>query len=451
MKGLGRKIKDVLRRKKEVLIYGDYNCHTGFSTVVTNMLKGFQSSVGDAVNFHVLAINWYGDLLPSDYEVQKSEAGQIKEVEEFDGNTTAKVKRRIRKTEGNITSYSAYHHDGKEDVFGRNALLTFMRQMDFDVVVMVQDLGVVTPMLPIFSKMKQDRKAEGKRQWKTMYYFPVDGPVLKRWTEELQVIDKLVAYTEFARDSIYEFRSDLKISVISHGVDTSVFRPVNPEEAKEFRQAYFGDNASKFIISNINRNQLRKDIPTTVFAFKAYKEKYNKNSFLYLHMNPEDPQGWHLRTFMEQTGLEEHTDYTFTPPGLIKQPPEPGFLNMIYNASDLYLTTTTGEGFGLTIIEAMAAGCPVVAPNNTSIPEINGPNKERIWTTEKFIPYVSAFDNMIRSGCDYEDVAQTISSAAIQLTGAEGELRRTRALTYVKLLDWKNVCRRWNDELKKLL
>lgn len=442
-------VKSIFKRHKQVLIYGDYKCHTGFSTVVTNILNGFRDSLGDNIHFTVIAINWYGDLLPSDYEIKKEEAAEIKIIEEFDGKEVVKVKRRIKKTEGNITSYSAYYNDGREDVFGRNVLMTFLNFYEYDAVFMVQDLGVVAPILPAFEKYHAEKKAQNKKQWKTMFYFPVDGPVLKRWTTDLHIVDKLVAYTEFARESILEFRPELKISVIPHGVNTNIFKTAEYGEVEEFRRAYFGDNSRKRIISNINRNQLRKDIPTTVFAFKAYKEKYNQNSFLYLHMNPEDPQGWNLHTFMEQTGLVQNEDYMFTPPALIKQPPEPGFLNMIYNASDLYLTTTTGEGFGLTIIEAMAAGCPVVAPNNTSIPEINGPNRDRIWTVNEFIPYVSAFDNMIRAGCDYNEVADKIQHT--QLVQELVEIFKKNSLLYAQSLDWSNVCRRWNDEMKKLL
>ena len=47
-------------------------------------------------------------------------------------------------------------------------------------------------------------------------------------------------------------------------------------------------------------------------------------------------------------------------------------LNTLYNQSVLLLYPSSYEGFGIPIIEAMKAGCPVVALNGSSIPEVAG-------------------------------------------------------------------------------
>jgi len=45
-------------------------------------------------------------------------------------------------------------------------------------------------------------------------------------------------------------------------------------------------------------------------------------------------------------------------------------LNKIYNASDLIVSSTTGEGWGLSSIEAMAAKRPCLFPDHTTLSEI---------------------------------------------------------------------------------
>ena len=47
-------------------------------------------------------------------------------------------------------------------------------------------------------------------------------------------------------------------------------------------------------------------------------------------------------------------------------------LHALYGAASAYVHPSLLEGFGLTVLEAMAAGCPVVTSNRSSLPEVAG-------------------------------------------------------------------------------
>jgi glycosyltransferase involved in cell wall biosynthesis len=284
-------------------------------------------------------------------------------------------------------------------------------------------------------------------------YFPVDFALTPNLAVGLSFFDVLATYTEYGRENVLRLNPNLKskLRVVPHGNNMENFYPLPSEEAKAFRKEYFGENSEKFIIGSVNRNQSRKDIPTTIFGFMEYWEVHNKNSFLYLHMNPKDPMGWDLRTILKQTPLKEGVDYMFPSEEDYNKGADISKLNKIYNCFDVFLSTATGEGWGLTITEAMACKIPLIVPNHTSISELTKEG-ERAYMLNTLYPIVAMVDNIIRFQSDLYEIAETINEVKSDIDSKSPQLKSKieKAFNYVNSLDWKGISKTFGDEIKRL-
>ena len=242
-----------------------------------------------------------------------------------------------------------------------------------------------------------------------------------------------------------------KIKVVPHGNNSKDFYPT---DASEFRKSYFGENADKFIITNVNRNQPRKDIPNTIFGFIEALEIWDSSlpkPFLYLHCHPKDPMGWDIRAIMLQTKLEEDVDYKLLPKEFEDSMAETETLNKIYNASDVFLTTTLGEGWGLTFSEAASCKVPVIAPNTTSFMEMSSYGKNA-YMLNTIYPYCHTNDNVIREQTDIYEIAETLLQVAKDKYSHSKDLQDkiTRNYDWVKKLEWQEVCKKWIEYFKEV-
>jgi glycosyltransferase involved in cell wall biosynthesis len=396
---------------------------TGFATVSSNIKREIKKAYGEQVSLDILGINHYGE----DY------------VEE-DGTRV----------------FSAKINDVKNDDFGRYYFLKMVQEGDYDGIFIIQDLGVIHPIIPILESIKQKKKEANKKLFKSIWYFPVDCHLFATLTRHLEFFDVVVTYTEFGRDEILKFRPDLKgkIKVVNHGNNPKDFYPLSEEEKKKFRKEYFGKNADKLIITNVNRNQPRKDIPNTIFGFIEAKRDWKQNGltkepFLYLHCMPKDPLGHDLRAILMQTQLVEYKDFMLLPKQYEENLLGVDMLNGIYNSSDVFITTTLGEGWGLTITEAFATKLPVIAPNTTSIKEISGEGS-RAYLLETIVPFCSTVDNIIREQSDCWEIGERIIEVSNDLLNKNQKLndKVEKAYKYVNTLTWEDVCKRWIEYFK---
>lgn len=335
-------------KRIETLFWCDSpTCSTGFSTVSRNILKVLDKT--EKYRFTVLGISHHG--IPYD-----TKEHPYLEFPKHGGLFAAQ--------EGN-------------DIYGFQKAMRLLSTGAFDILFILNDPFVMKFALPQIVALR-DKLA---KKFKIVFYFPVDSAVKKEWADVVNLSDFPVAYTQFGFKSMTAHIPELKdkLRVIYHGTDKSIFKPIVGPPREALKQAIFGPNAKKFVILNVNRNQPRKDLNSTFEVFAKLHAK-KPDTFLYILASMNDVGG-NLEEIASHHGLVLGRDWECPNPK--NYSPNQGMpihlVVQLYAASDLVITTTLGEGWGLSITEAMACRKPVVAPRHTSVQEIIGENEERGW------------------------------------------------------------------------
>lgn len=408
---------------KKILILCDYVARTGFGTVSKNIMEELRRSFGHRLKKTIIAVNYFGEPF-------------------WEDESTYVI--------------SAKLNDVKQDDFGRYFFLKFLQENDYDGIFICQDLGVIRPFIEVLQHIKSEKKEKNRKGFKSIFYFPVDCHIIEELTKDIEFFDLLVTYTDFARKEVLRFQPHLKgkIKVIPHGNNSKDFYPMPEQEKLAFRREYFGENAEKIIITNVNRNQPRKDIPNTIFGFIEAKAIWDPSlppPFLYLHCHPQDPMGWDLRAIMLQTDLEEDVDYKLLPKQYELEMVPTELVNKIYNASDIFLTTTLGEGWGLTFSEAAGCKLPIIAPYTTSFMEMSGYG-QRAYMLETIYPICQPNDNVIREQTDIYEIAEKLVLLSQHIKNQSLDLNKRVELNYewAKSIEWSKVCKSWADYFKQV-
>lgn len=212
---------------------------------------------------------------------------------------------------------------------------------------------------------------QGLKNYHIATYFPVDGmPIPDKWKQYLQFVDTPVCFSQFGQ-RVAGMTLNRPISMIYHGVDFKLWSsPLSPKVRKEKREEMFGTD-DVVVFGMVARNQPRKNIPALYEAFSEHIKTHPKSRLLIHACNLD--QGWNLERIGIEFGV---SDKVYITPGLHPNRGVPNnILRLIYGCMDVHVNTAWGEGFGIPIIESMAAGIPNIIPAYTVGPEFIGDSK----------------------------------------------------------------------------
>lgn len=147
-----------------------------------------------------------------------------------------------------------------------------------------------------------------------------------------------------------------KISVVLNGVSSDFCQP-DAHQIAEWKQKYTKSN-TEICLLNVGSNHQRKNIETVLKVVKAIADL---DIPVRLWKVGEDFYPHH-KQYIQAHNLDQHITF-------VKNPAREALINF-YHGADVLLAPSLYEGFGLTILEAMACGTPTVTSNVSSLPEV---------------------------------------------------------------------------------
>lgn len=244
-----------------------------------------------------------------------------------------------------------------------------------EIIFFIGDIWDFFPISRPLSEYKEKKSASKIIGWIT-----VDGECLhSSWAQAFHFMDGVATFSHFGRKEI-ERISKVQAEVIYPGVDHEIF--CQREMQIKIKEGLAFDPKNTFVVLCITQNTDRKNIPLLLETFAEFS-KDKKDAFLFLGTDPNDPLGYDLWDMVRQLGMGRQLAIAqnVLPVGGVSDKK----LAFLYNLAVVFVSNSIGEGFNLSIIEAMACGIPVVATNYSSPPELLADGRGRLIEIAAFI------------------------------------------------------------------
>jgi glycosyltransferase involved in cell wall biosynthesis len=349
----------------------------------------------------------------------------------------------IRKLPAGIVQYdAAANEDPKEEGFGFNRIHDYLEMVNPDVVMIYNDPLIVYRFI---ESMKHDKASSKYKLWIYLdqVYQGIAGPLMDKIREHA---DRIYCFTDIWKEQLSQYGSFPDARVLEHAVDPTVFSRL-PGDVRQSVRKSMGIPDDAVVFFNGNRNSQRKRLDVCIQGFARYLTK-NQNAYLVLAtgVNPQTGAYYDIqRIYMREISKLKLPEVLFTRLVLVdtsQTPISDDGINQIYNATDIGVNTSDGEGFGLCQLEHLFVGAPQIV---TDVGSYRSFLNDSVAT---FIP--SKMETYFSGGMpmggwapifDPDDVAAAMESAAKRLP----EMRE--AARAHKFKTWAAVCDDWLEDV----
>lgn len=223
----------------------------------------------------------------------------------------------------------------------------------------------------------------------TVCWVPVDhDPVPPAVVDVLEKSGvQVVAMSRFGQRALAN--EGIDAFYVPHSVDTQIVRPRSPEDRDQIRRNFSIPDGA-FVVGMVAANKgnmpPRKGWAEAIEAFSVFARN-EPRAFLHLHTEPHGlMHGINLLQLLEAYGVPGDR-VRFSDVYYAQQLGfTPGMMADLFAAFDVLLNPSYGEGFGVPVLEAQAAGTPVIVTDCTAMSEVGDvgwhvPGR-RVWTPQ---------------------------------------------------------------------
>ena len=151
-----------------------------------------------------------------------------------------------------------------------------------------------------------------------------------------------------------------KTHFVPHTLPKDVYFQMSAEKIQDCREKWLPNKKDWFVGFWSNRNARRKrpnDLlwAWSIFLNKLEREEGHRKATLLMHTDPFDTEGPNLLALRDHLNIRENVVFSTERVGFDQ-------LNEYYNTADFTINISHSEGFGLSTLESMMTGTPIIAP-----------------------------------------------------------------------------------------
>jgi len=201
-----------------------------------------------------------------------------------------------------------------------------------------------------------------------------------------------------------------QVSYVPHGVNENTFKPLEGVD-EDTLSLIHGNKKYEFVLFYNNRNIRRKQTSDVIYSYKMFCDMLPKEEsekcLLFMHTSSVDSNGTDLPAVIDV--LCEEYDVKITDKKFDQEK-----LNQIYNSVDCTINIASNEGFGLTTLESLMSGTPIIVNVTGGLQDQCGFN----FTEDDFISLGSLHNKSERSQTKHGEWVVPVWSSSNTLNGS---------------------------------